>query len=62
MKSLGTPHQNWSNFKTKIKKISKQFGSFYPNFGKSEAVAVELLKNSNILEELIENNNPKEMI
>ena len=24
MKSLGTPHQNRSNFKTKIKKISKQ--------------------------------------
>ena len=34
MKSLGTPHQNWSNFKTKIKKISKQFGSFYQNCGK----------------------------
>ena len=25
MKSLGTLHQNWSNFKAKIKKISKQF-------------------------------------
>ena len=53
MKSLGTPHQNWSNFKTKIKKISKQFGSFLSKLRKSEAVAVELLRNSNISEELM---------
>ena len=60
MKSLGTSHQNWSNFKTKIKKISKEFGSFLSKFWKSEAVAVELLKNSNISEELMENVNQKE--
>ena len=53
MKSLGTPHQNLSNFKTKIKKISKQFGSFLSKLRKSEAVDVELLKNSNISEELM---------
>ena len=57
MKSLGTPHLNWSNFKTKIKKISKQFGSFLSKLRKREAVAVELLKNSNISEELMKNVN-----
>ena len=57
MKSLGTSHQNWSNFKTKIKKISKQFGSFLSKLWKSGAIAVEFLKNSNIPEELMENVN-----
>ena len=60
MKSLGTPHQNWSNFKAKIKKISKQFGSFLSKLRKSEAIAVEFLKNSNIPEVLMENVNQKE--
>ena len=44
MKSLGTPHQNWSNFKAKIKKVSKQFGLFLSKLQKSEAIAVEFLK------------------
>ena len=60
MKSLGTARENWSDFKNKIKKISKQFGSFLSKLPKSEAEAVELLKNSNILEELMENVNQKE--
>ena len=60
MKSLGTPHRNWSNFKAKIKKISKQFGSFLSKLRKSEAIAVEFLKKSNIPEVLMENVNQKE--
>ena len=59
MKSLRTRIGQTSKLK---KKISKQFVSFYQNCEKSEAVAVELLKNSNILEELIENVNQKEII
>ena len=40
--------------------LTKQFGSFLSKLRKSEAIAVEFLKNSNIPEVLMENVNQKE--